>query len=99
MSPRAVRQQIEAELCRNVESAREVYEGLRAAYTRERELAAAASRTSTADGGLLFARCRQIHDALQLALDQYRIEINRLNRLVVDRAIPDNYEELLRRIQ
>lgn len=95
--PLPARQQLENELRLNVEFSRALYEGLREQYSRNREEADAVSRTSSQDGSLLFDRCRQTHDALQRALDQYRAELHRFTRLVVDRIPPENYEELLKR--
>jgi hypothetical protein len=90
----AARQQLELELLHNVEFARALYEGLCREYVRDRERAAAAALAATEDARLLYDRCRQMHDAMQLALDEYRAELRRFTRLVIDRVPPGPHEVL-----
>lgn len=84
--PIAERRLLEDELRHNFEFARALYEDLRNEHRRVRELATAAL---THDRDLLLDRCSQLHDAVQLALDQYRDALYRFNRLVLDGKLPE----------
>lgn len=84
--PIAERQCLENELLHNLEFARAFYQDLRREYDLQRDLAAAAL---THDGDLLRDHCNQLRDAMQLALDQYRVALHRFNRLVIYRELPE----------
>lgn len=82
----ADRRKLELEFLHKVEFAGAVWQDRRRDLAAARELAAAAL---THDKALIHDRCRQLHDAMQLALDQYRSALQRFNRLVLDGELPE----------
>lgn len=84
--PIAERRRLEDELRQNVESARALYEALGNEYRRASELAAAALER---DRELLQIRCRQLHGAMKVALEEWRGELHRFTRLVIHHELPE----------
>ncbi len=82
----ADRRELENQYRDHVEFARALYQDLRSELARHREWAEAAL---TQDRELIQDRCRQLHESMLLALEQYRVELQRFNRLVLDGKRPE----------
>lgn len=80
--PPAEREHLENEWREKVELDKALYERWRREYSLHRELAADV-RDAGSDGTLLHVRCRELYDAQQAALDQYRADLQKFNRLIL----------------